>query len=145
VAAASAAPPVGARPYAELVADRYAASYRVPAALVRAVIRVESNWNPGAFSNRGAMGLMQLMPGTAYSLGVGHPYWIHENIQAGTAYLAFLLDKFHGDWRLALAAYNAGPAAVEKKGLYYSSPTVFAYITRVFAEYRAEVRKGGSH
>lgn len=89
------------------------------------------------------MGMMQLMPGTARALGVDHPYWICQNIQGGTAYLDFLLRKFQGDWRLALAAYNAGPAVVEKRGLRYSSPEVFAYVTQVFAEYEAELRKGG--
>lgn len=138
----STAAPLQVRPYAEQVANRYAAEYGVPAALLRAVIRVESNWNPAALSNRGAMGMMQLMPGTAKALGVDHPYWIHQNIQGGTAYLGFLLRKFEGDWRLALAAYNAGPGVVEKRGLRYSSPEVFAYVTRVFAEHEAELRKG---
>lgn len=145
VSVSSADTVVEIRPYAERLVDRYAAVYGVPPALLRAVIRVESNWNPGALSNKGAMGLMQLMPGTAKALGVEHPYWIYQNIQGGAAYLAALLRRFHGDWRLALAAYNAGPAVVEKRGLGYSSPTVFAYVTRVFAEYEAELRPGEHH
>lgn len=130
------------RPYAERMANRYAAEYGVPAAMIRAVIGVESGWNPGAVSNKGAMGLMQLMPDTARLLQVRHPYWIYENIQEGTAYLAYLYRRFQGDWRLALAAYVAGPAAIEKQGLRYSSRDVFAYVTRVLAAYRAELGRG---
>jgi len=85
---------------------------------------------------------MQLMPGTARSLEVGRPFCIYQNIGGGTAYLAYLYRRFDGDWRLALAAYNAGPAVVEKRGLQYSSPGVFAYVSRVLAEYRLLPRKG---
>ena len=115
------------RQYAEQMVEYYAARYRIPANMIRAVIRVESNWNPGAVSSKGAQGMMQLMPGTARSLDVSHPFWIYQNIGGGTAYLAYLYRRFSGDWRLALAAYNAGPAVVEKRGLRYSSPGVFAY------------------
>jgi len=124
------------RPYAEQMVERYASQYRIPANMVRAVIRVESNWNPGAVSSKGAIGMMQLMPGTARLLEVNHPFWIYQNIAGGTAYLAYLYRHFGGDWRLALAAYDAGPAVVEKRGLRYSSPEVFAYVSRVLAEYR---------
>jgi soluble lytic murein transglycosylase-like protein len=113
--------------------------------MVRAVIRVESNWNPGAVSSLGALGMMQLMPGTAHLLQVDHPFWIHQNIEGGTAYLAYLYRRFNSDWRLALAAYNAGPVVVERRGLRYSSPGVFAYVSRVLAEYRALQVKGKSH
>lgn len=134
------------RPYAEQMVEYYAAQYRIPANMVRAVIRVESNWNPGAVSSKGARGMMQLMPGTARSLEVTHPFWIYQNIGGGTAYLAYLYRRFGGDWRLALAAYNAGPAVVEKRGLRYSSPGVFAYVWRVLAEYRALLQvKGQKH
>ena len=133
------------RSYAEQMAERYAGQYRVPADMVRAVIRVESDWNPGAVSSAGALGMMQLMPGTARLLQVNHPFWIYQNIEGGTAYLAFLYRRFHGDWRLALAAYNVGPAVVEKRGLRYSSPGVFVYVSRVLAEYRALQVKGKSH
>lgn len=137
---AASAPFAVYRLYAERMTNRYAAEYGVPAAMVRAVIRVESGWNPGAVSSMGAMGLMQLMPGTARLLHVRHPYWIYENIQGGTAYLAYLYRRFQGDWRLALAAYVAGPAAIEKHGLQYSSQEVFAYVTRVLAAYRAGLK-----
>ena len=132
------------RPYAERMADRYARQYRIPADMVRAVIRVESNWNPGAVSSAGALGMMQLMPGTAHLLQVDHPFWIYQNIEGGTAYLAYLYRRFNSDWRLALAAYNAGPVVVERRGLRYSSPGVFVYVSRVLAEYRALEVKGKS-
>jgi soluble lytic murein transglycosylase-like protein len=136
--------PLEIRSYAEQIVTRYAAAYGIPATMLRAVIRVESNWHPGALSNQGAMGMMQLMPATAKTWGADHPYWIYQNIRAGTAYLAFLLRKFGGDWRLALAAYYAGPRVVEQQGLGYASPAVFRYVKRVFAAYRAELKKGES-
>jgi soluble lytic murein transglycosylase-like protein len=83
---------------------------------VRAVIQAESAFNPFALSAKGAMGLMQLMPQTARAYGVLNPYNAAENIRAGVAYLRSLLDRFNQDESLALAAYNAGPRAVEKYG-----------------------------
>jgi soluble lytic murein transglycosylase-like protein len=84
--------------------------------LVRAVVQVESGYNPLARSPKGAMGLMQLMPATAQEFSVSNPYDPEDNVRAGVAYLRQLLDRYQNDEQLALAAYNAGPGAVDKHG-----------------------------
>jgi len=84
--------------------------------LVRAVVQVESGFNPYARSPRGALGLMQLMPATARQFGVGDPFDAADNVRAGVAYLRQLLDRYHDDEQLALAAYNAGPERVAEHG-----------------------------
>ncbi|WP_407275531.1 lytic transglycosylase domain-containing protein [Halothiobacillus sp. DCM-1] len=92
----------------------YARQYGVDPTLVRAVMHAESAFNPNAVSSAGAGGLMQLMPQTAARFGVADRFNPQQNIAGGVAYLAFLLDLFHGDRRLAVAAYNAGEGAVQK-------------------------------
>jgi soluble lytic murein transglycosylase-like protein len=96
------------------VAKAAAAKYAVPEDLFLRLVQQESGWNPNAKSNKGATGLAQLMPGTASNLGVDidDP---QQNLEGGARYLRMMYDKF-GTWRLALAAYNAGPGAVEKHG-----------------------------
>jgi soluble lytic murein transglycosylase-like protein len=98
------------------VIDSRAREHGIRPDLVRAVIQVESAFNPRARSHKGAMGLMQLMPATARDLGVRNAYDPLENIRGGVAYLRSLLDRFDGNEELALAAYNAGPGAVTKYG-----------------------------
>jgi soluble lytic murein transglycosylase-like protein len=98
------------------LADQHAEQHAINPALVRAVIQAESAWNTRAVSRKGALGLMQLMPETATALGVVDPFDPAQNIRAGVRYLKGLLDRYDGNAELALAAYNAGPGAVEKYG-----------------------------
>ena len=105
-----------ARERVEPFVQQYAVRQALRPDLVRAVIQVESGFNPRARSPKGAMGLMQLMPATAGELGVRDPYDPEQNIRGGTAYLRRLLDRYEGNEELALAAYNAGAEAVDRHG-----------------------------
>lgn len=98
------------------IIERYAARYGVDPTLVRAVILVESNFNPNCISNKGARGLMQLMPATAKRFQVTEVHDPDQNIRGGVAYLAFLLDLHPGDLSRVLASYNAGEGAVARYG-----------------------------
>jgi soluble lytic murein transglycosylase-like protein len=112
----------------------YAQTNSVPLGLVRAVVDTESKGNPYAISRAGAQGLMQLMPATQAQYRVCNPFDPADNVDGGTRYLHDLLAKYHNDIQLALAAYNAGPAAVA----YYHGVPPFAetrsYVARVSAE-----------
>jgi soluble lytic murein transglycosylase-like protein len=101
--------------YSNLIAE-HSRLQGVRADLVRAVMQVESAFNPNARSPKGALGLMQLMPSTIRQFGVSNPFNPAENVRAGVAYLRSLLDRYQDNEELALAAYNAGPGAVDKHG-----------------------------
>src|SRR3954468_8140315 len=103
------------RSYDDLIVE-HSRQNGVREALVRAVVQVESAFNPYARSPKGAMGLMQLMPAVAREFGVRNPFNPAENVRAGVAYLRRLLDRYDNNEQLALAAYNAGPGAVDKHG-----------------------------
>ena len=120
--------------YGELI--RTAASrYSLDPELIKAIIKVESGFNPYAVSEKGAMGLMQLMPETAEEMKVGAPFEAGENIMGGSRYLRKLLNLFDGDLRLGLAAYNAGPSRVLEKGAIPKIPETEQYVEKVLREY----------
>jgi soluble lytic murein transglycosylase-like protein len=119
--------------------------YQLPPSLIRAVIKVESNFVHLAVSPKGAMGLMQLMPGTARLLGVEEPFNPRDNIHGGCRYLRMLIDEFGGSLPLALAAYNAGPQRVVDSG--FRVPEIKEtqeFLTQVIGRYLAEEKKNRS-
>jgi soluble lytic murein transglycosylase-like protein len=131
---------IGNRPY-DIHVHRAARRYDLSPNLIRSVIDVESGGNAFAVSPKNAKGLMQLTDSTAGMLGVRDVWDPKENIDGGSRYLRYLLDYFDGDLRLALAAYNAGPAAVDRYGGVPPYPETQDYVDRVLHHYR--VRYGG--
>jgi soluble lytic murein transglycosylase len=136
----NAAPRTSRRASPELLGtiERQAKLNRLEPALVLAVIAAESAFDPLARSVKGALGLMQLMPETARELGVADPFDPDANVAGGTRYLRRMLDRFGGDFTLALAAYNAGPSAVDRHGGVPPYPETRSYVERVLGLYRTE-------
>jgi len=118
-----------------------ARQHQLDPALVKAVIKVESDFNPDAISTAGAMGLMQLMPATATTLDVRDPFNPQENIAGGVKHLKGLLDRFDGNLTLALAAYHAGETRVQRYGHIPPIEQTHRYIQKVMAAYQAYRRK----
>ena len=119
----------------DLLIFEAADAHGVPPALVKAVVATESSFNPRAVSAKGAQGLMQLMPATARSLGVEQPLHVEQNLDGGVRYLRSLIDRY-GDWTRALAAYNAGPTAVDRYGGVPPYAETRQYVDRVLTYYR---------
>jgi Transglycosylase SLT domain len=111
--------------------EKAATEFGLPAALINAVVKAESNYQVRALSPAGAQGLMQLMPATARELGVTDPFDIDQNIRGGAQYLRNMLDQFDGDVRLALSAYNAGPGTVARYAGNVPYAETRAYVQRV--------------
>lgn len=126
LAVASAAPDDGF----DAIIEESAAATGLSADLIHAVVRAESDYDPACRSSAGAMGLMQLMPGTARALGVSDPWDPAQNVGGGARYLREQLDRF-GDLTLALAAYNAGPGAVQRHGGVPPYDETQTYVRRV--------------
>jgi soluble lytic murein transglycosylase-like protein len=122
--------------------EQAAARHNVDPNLVRAVIKVESNFNPNAVSRKGAMGLMQLMPATARELNLTNPFDPEQNVDAGVRHLKHLMESFGGDVRLSLAAYNAGAGAVERSAGIPHIAETRNYVRRITALYNSGESSG---
>jgi soluble lytic murein transglycosylase-like protein len=121
---------------------RASQQYRVQPALLLAVIKAESSFNPTVISKAGAVGLMQLVPETAIRHGVRNLYDANENITGGAKHLRYLLDRFHGNTRLALAAYNAGERKVDRYGQIPPYKETQDYVKKVLVYYRGYKKDG---
>ena len=128
-------------PELKYYADAYADHYGLPRPLVHAIIAQESDWNPRALSNKGAAGLLQLMPATAGVYLVRDRFSITENLSAGTQYLADLMTEFRGEMRLVVAAYYCGSRRIARRGLYYRNPDVVSYVEAVRRRYQLELHE----
>ena len=113
-----------------------ASRFQVDPELIRAIIRVESGYDPKAVSSKGAMGLMQLIPATAQRFGVANPFDPKQNLEGGVNYLKYLLDLFGGDLSLSLAAYNAGEHSVQRSGGIPAIPETQNYVRKVTSIYQ---------
>ena len=120
------------------IVNYYSKKNGVPAPLVKSVIKAESDYNPEAVSSKGALGLMQLMPETAMGLGVENPFNPEDNIRGGVSHLKSLLDNYRGDYKLALAAYNAGQGNVDKAGGIPNFKETKEYVKKVIELYKKE-------
>lgn len=125
----------------ENLIEKYAQKNNLDPDFIKAVVKQESGFNPDAKSKCGAMGLMQLMPQTAKGLGVADAFDPEQNIEGGVKYLKSMLNRFNNDPKLALAAYNAGPAAVQKYGDIPPYKETQNYVKNILASY--EAIKGG--
>ena len=121
----------------KVLAEKTAKRYALDPDLVKAVIEIESGWNPRAVSSRGAIGLMQLMPDTAMDMGVRNPYDPEQNIEGGVKYLKRLVDRF-GDIKLALAAYNAGPSVVKRYGSVPPYTETLLYVQDILFQFNSD-------
>jgi soluble lytic murein transglycosylase-like protein len=122
--------------------DQAASRHNVDPSLVRAVIKVESNFNPNAVSRTGAMGLMQLMPQTARSLNVVNPFDPEQNVDAGVRHLKKLMESYGGDVKLTLAAYNAGAGAVARSAGIPHFRETRNYVKRITQLYYGDTAAG---
>ena len=138
----NAAQTAAAPPYDGII-DAAAQRNGLDPALVGAVIAQESDYRADAVSTAGAMGLMQLMPDTAHELGVADPFDAAENVEGGARLLRSLLDRYNGRLDLALAAYNAGPAAVDRFGGIPPYAETQRYVSAIMSRYRAAVLQSG--
>ncbi len=131
-------PAVSGHPSADIdqLVEQTASRYQVDPELIRAIVRVESGYDPKAVSNKGAMGLMQLVPATAQRFGVANPFDPKQNLEGGVNYLKYLLDLFGGDLSLSLAAYNAGEHTVQRSGGIPAIPETQNYVRKITGIYQ---------